>query len=266
MLSLIVAGITALPFFGWAMVSVVPVLAILSIVPLYFLVYRKNNKNASAVLLPCNVIITGGSSGIGLAIAHECCTLPHVQTITLIARNEAKLNDAKKELLEGIKNPSVATIQVLSADVTNHEELLQAVDAIPMQESTYLFCCAGMAHPGYFHELSPTVFQQQVQLNYLGTVFTVKALLPHMSAGCITMTSSGAGQVGVFGYSAYAPTKFALRGFAECLFMELLPTDISVQLAFPNDTNTPGYAQEEARKPIECQLVSESGGLAEANV
>jgi 3-dehydrosphinganine reductase len=81
----------------------------------------------------------------------------------------------------------------------------------------------------------------------------------------MTLTSSAAGQVGVFGFTAYAPTKFALRGFAECLHMELSTQPISIQLAFPPDTNTPGYQQEQQLKPRECHLISESTGLYESS-
>mmetsp|Transcript_29291 Transcript_29291/g.48412 ORF Transcript_29291/g.48412 Transcript_29291/m.48412 type:complete len:180 (+) Transcript_29291:587-1126(+) len=79
--------------------------------------------------------------------------------------------------------------------------------------------------------------------------------------GTIVLTSSAGGQVGVFGYTAYTPTKFALRGFAESLHMELLNHNVHVQLVFPPDTDTPGFTEENKHKPRETQLISETLGL-----
>ena len=77
----------------------------------------------------------------------------------------------------------------------------------------------------------------------------------------IVFTSSAAGQVGVYGFTAYSPTKFALRGFAEALQMELSNDNISVQVVYPPDTDTPGYKLEQIGKPKETHLISESAGL-----
>jgi 3-dehydrosphinganine reductase len=63
-----------------------------------------------------------------------------------------------------------------------------------------------------------------MSVNYLGAVYTTRAVIRGMKArkrGRIVLVSSQAGQLGVFGYSAYSPTKFALRGLAECLQMEV---------------------------------------------
>jgi 3-dehydrosphinganine reductase len=264
MLSLILGGVTSIPYFGWA-ISALPVLGICSLVPLYFLISKNDTLHRKKDDAPCNVIITGGSSGIGLAIAKECCLQKRVKSITIIARNETKLESAKQELLSTIKGDT-PDIQTISANVTDFKSIQQAASSIPMQESTFLFCCAGVSHPGHFHDIAPHVFEDQILLNYLGSVYTIKAILPLMKSGCMSLTSSAAGQVGVFGFTAYAPTKFALRGFAECLHMELSAQPISIQLSFPPDTDTPGYQQEQQLKPRECHLISESTGLYESSV
>ncbi len=146
---------------------------------------------------------------------------------------------------------------------------------------TLLFNCAGYATPLSFSDLSATDFQSQANVNYLGSVNVVKAFLPYMTQqqkrnnsieggyGNIILTSSMSGQVGSYGYSAYSPTKFALRGFAECLSMELAAMGakkngfctVNVSLAYPPDTNTPGYEVENLKKPEACRLISESGGV-----
>ena len=95
-------------------------------------------------------------------------------------------------------------------------------------------------------------------------MYVARAFLPHMSTGCIVFCSSAAGQVGMYGYTAYAPTKYAIRGFAETLHMELLMTKpkVSVQVAFPVDTNTPGYQEEKQMMPEITKKLNANAGLA----
>lgn len=66
---------------------------------------------------------------------------------------------------------------------------------------------------------------------------------------------------GIFGFSGYCCTKFALRGLAESIAMELNPYDVSVTLSLPPDTDTPGFAVEELTKPLETKLISAAGSL-----
>src|SRR3990172_12089693 len=72
----------------------------------------------------------------------------------------------------------------------------------------------------------------------------------------LMLVSSGAGIVGVYGYSAYSPTKFAVRGLAETLRAELKPHGIVVGCAYPPDTDTPGLARENATKPEATARIS----------
>ena len=63
-----------------------------------------------------------------------------------------------------------------------------------------------------------------MDVNYLGTVYATRAVVRQMKAhrsGRIVLISSQAGQLGLFGYTAYSASKFALRGFAEALQMEV---------------------------------------------
>jgi len=117
--------------------------------------------------------------------------------------------------------------------------------------------------PSYFEHIPSSTFAHLASCNQLGTIYTVQAFLPHMTQGTIVFTSSVCGQLGVFGYTAYCPTKFAIRGFAEALHAELVDQPhLNVQVAFPPDTDTPGFAQEEKTKPPETRIISENAGLA----
>lgn len=72
--------------------------------------------------------------------------------------------------------------------------------------------------------------------------------------GHIAFVSSAAGQCAIWGYSAYSPSKFALRGFAEALHMELLPYKIGVSILFPPNTNTEGFQEELKGMPEEVKI------------
>jgi len=75
---------------------------------------------------------------------------------------------------------------------------------------------AGITHPGYVQNLPIEIFQQMIAVNYMGTVNVVKSILGDMiqrGSGVIVNISSVAGFLGVFGYSAYGPSKYAVRGF-----------------------------------------------------
>src|SRR4026209_993274 len=98
-----------------------------------------------------------------------------------------------------------------------------------------------------------------MDVNYFGTVNVARAVVPAVverRAGSVVGVSSAAGLVGVFGYTAYAPTKFAVRGFLESLRGELLPYSIHVGCSFPPDTDTPQLADDNRYKPKETKAIS----------
>lgn len=298
---LLTAGILALPALLILLVAS-PIIAILSIPSLVILVRRKRNVVTSFAwyddLYPLlgHAIITGGSSGIGLAIALDLARRG-CRNITLIARKEGQLLDAKRLVEAAASRCSTtempAIVRIVSVDVTNFEALENAISKLLNDTGvetpanvggrpgppTLLFHCAGYSLPLAFDDLSPSDFRAQMDVNYMGSVHTVKAILPYMTTGGnIVLTSSMSGQSGTYGYSAYSPTKFALRGFVECLSMELavakmktkgsssMSINVNISLAYPPDTKTPGYEIENQSKPEECRLISESGGIWDANV
>ncbi|UJR14283.1 hypothetical protein I4U23_001273 [Adineta vaga] len=83
-------------------------------------------------------------------------------------------------------------------------------------------------------------------------------------SGRIVFVSSQAGQLGVFGYTSYCSTKFALKGLAESLQMELARENIYITLVFPPDTDTPGFKEENKTKPKETQMINETSGVLTA--
>ena len=107
----------------------------------------------------------------------------------------------------------------------------------------------------------------QVRINYLGTIHCTQACLANNQNGTlkrIVFVSSQAGQLGVYGYTSYCSTKFALRGLAESLQMELSRDNIFITLVYPPDTDTPGFTEENKTKPEETQLINKTSGLLSA--
>jgi 3-dehydrosphinganine reductase len=208
-------------------------------------------------------MITGGSSGIGLAVAEVYLRLGN--NVSLIARDAGKLEAAKQKLSTAplAENQKILCV---SADVAIVEEVndavSQAVAALGTPEKAIM--SAGIVDPGYFSELDLLQFETNMAVNYFGSLYVAKALLPHLQAagkGHLVFISSAAGLMGIFGYSAYGPTKFAVRGLAEILRMELKSQNIKVSVVYPSDTDTPQYQAEIAIRPEETNVVADAGGI-----
>jgi 3-dehydrosphinganine reductase len=197
-----------------------------------------------------HVVITGGSSGIGLATARE--VVARGARVSLLARDESRLAAAAA---------SVGAVASASADVAQPDALRAALDAVVAQGGPcdVLLTAAGSAHPGYFDQLDDDVFRDQMEVDYFGTLHAIRAVVPSMlerGRGHVVTVSSTAGLIGVFGYSAYAPAKYAVRGLAETLRSELAPHGIVVACAYPPDTRTPGFDAENELKPPETERIS----------
>lgn len=205
-----------------------------------------------------HVIITGGSSGIGKATAKLLAQ--QGANISLIARDLNKLQQAQQEI-NGLLVDSNQQILMFSADVSKSGEITAAIDQAIASLGTprILITSAGIAHPGYFAEIPLEVFEQTMAINYFGTLYAVRAVLPSMESqhtGNIVMISSGAGIIGIYGYTAYCPSKFALRGLAESLRGELKQKDIGLTIVYPPDTDTPQLAAENKIKPAETKKIT----------
>ncbi|XP_060075342.1 3-ketodihydrosphingosine reductase-like [Ylistrum balloti] len=217
-----------------------------------------------------HVLITGGSSGIGKEIAK--LVISRGAKVSIMARNQKKLTEAKEEIERCRKSESTEAIVCVVADVAKDAELVEnAVCEAERQNGPVqmLVNCAGFSISGRFDDLKPSDFKNQMDVNYLGTVYATKAVMESMKTlGCgrIVFLSSQAGQIGLFGYTSYSPAKFALTGLAQALQMEVKPYNIHVTLSFPPDTETPGYKAELEGKPRETVLISETSGVFQADV
>lgn len=212
-----------------------------------------------------HVLITGGSSGIGKAMA--LYVVKHGASVTIVARNKIKLQEAKAEIEKCLKTSQQKVICV-SEDITKDAENAVKEAENNLGPVDILINNAGTSICGVFEELDKSEFQKMMDINYIGGVYMTRAVVKSMkerNRGRIIFVSSQAGQIGLFGYTAYSASKYALRGLGEALQMEVKPYNIYVTLAFPPDTDTPGFALEQETKVKETSLISETAGLLSPN-
>ncbi|RWS05789.1 3-ketodihydrosphingosine reductase-like protein, partial [Dinothrombium tinctorium] len=239
-------------------------IVVTAIVFVFFVLFLKRQSKFKRDLTAKHILITGGSKGIGKAIAIEC--FKNGANLSLFARNERELQSAKQEIEKHAINEQQC-VHYYAIDVSaDYENVKQTVAKCEQHLGPIhvLFNCVGNAVSHRFDETAIDDFKKMIEVNYLASVYCTKAVLASMKArreGRIVLFSSIAGLIGIYGFSAYSAAKFALTGFAQSLRMELKPFNISITVAFPPDTDTPGFAKEQETKPLETKLISEGGGL-----
>ncbi|XP_015604701.1 3-ketodihydrosphingosine reductase [Cephus cinctus] len=245
-------------FLGVALAGSVVLIIILIIKQLFWRGRLKSIANK-------HVVVTGGSSGIGKCVA--LLAAKQGAHVTIIARDVQKLESAKSEILQACRNRDIQKVEYLSLDIgKSYENVEKSLNDLEktMGPIYMLVNCAGTAICGKIEDTTTENLKYMIDINFLGTYYCIKAVVPRMKStkeGIIVLTSSQAALLGVFGYSAYSSTKFALRGLAESIAMELNPHNVSVTLCLPPDTDTPGFAIEELSKPLETKLISAAAGL-----
>ena len=182
------------------------------------------------------VAITGASSGIGRATALRLAR--DGAAVAICARRLDRLEAAAAEI-------SAAGGQALPmvADVTRAAEM-EAFVARTIERFGRLdvmICNAGFGVAGAIDQVPPEQMQKLVDINYTGTYHAIRAALPvfrRQHAGHLVIVSSIVGKRGVPYMGAYAATKFAQVGLAECLRAELAGTPIHVSVVYPVSTET----------------------------
>ncbi|MEU0094488.1 SDR family NAD(P)-dependent oxidoreductase [Kribbella sp. NPDC006257] len=163
-----------------------------------------------------HAIVTGGSSGIGLATAR--LLVAGGASVSLVARGADRLDQAALALGLGLGG----TVRTAAVDVSDPVALRSAFEGFFAEGGPcdILVSAAGLARPGHFLELGDEVFRQMMEVDYFGTLQAIRLVAPGMVArgrGSIVAVSSGTALLGFFGYTAYAPAKFAVRGLMEAL-------------------------------------------------
>jgi 3-dehydrosphinganine reductase len=245
------------------LVNCIPILLAVLLVGSIVLDKFKKYKKRKVRLDGEHVVITGGSSGLGKEIAFLAAK--RGAHVTILARDVSKLEDACKEI-RAHTTTSDQKINYFQTDVTNYERTNEAIQHCEAEIGPIdiLIASAGYSYPSKLEDIPLNHMKGMMDINYMGTVHAIKCVLASMKSrrkGKITVISSVGGLVGLYGFTGYSASKFALRGFAEALQMEVKPFNISVTIAFPPDMDTESLAEENKIKPLETKLISEAGGL-----
>ena len=181
-------------------------------------------------------LITGCSSGIGYETA---LTLARNGFCTYAGVRNTKNSDTLENKIANEK----LDLNILQLDVNDKSSIENAVNQIKTKEKRIdvLINNAGYGLVGFFEELRLDEIRSQFETNFFGVLTVTKKVIPLMreqKSGTIINISSGAGQVGFPGISAYVSTKFAIEGFSESLMYELFPFGIRVIIIEPGVIKT----------------------------
>jgi len=211
------------------------------------------------------VFIPGGSTGIGLAVAQRLAGLG--ADVAIFARRRETLEAAVQSIGRQRRRDTQRVVW-RQLDVADAEQVQAVLDAAvgELGVPDVLINCAGRAIPNYFERITPAQLDETMRINFYGCWHAISALLPHMRArgGYIVNVSSLAGLIGVFGYTDYSASKFALVGFSEALRSELARHRITVSVLCPPDTQTPGFERENISKPPETHAASRAASVMSA--
>jgi 3-hydroxybutyrate dehydrogenase len=185
----------------------------------------------SGLLRSSHALVTGGGRGIGRAIAAELSRAG--ATVTVLGRNRATLDDV---VADGLARASVV------ADVADQAAVAAAIaEAAARQPIDILIANAGAAVSAPFAKTDGALFRQMLDVNFMGVVHAVHAVLPTMKQrrhGRIVAIASTAGLKGYAYVSAYSAAKHAVIGLVRSLALELATSGVTVNAVCPGFTDT----------------------------
>ena len=208
-------------------------------------------------------IITGGSKGIGKAVAKIFVQLGG--NVCIVARTLETLNAAAEEIKK-LKVGENQLVEVISCEMSNMEQVerLFKEQIKKFGVPDYVFNIVGISYPNYTEKLTVEDYKYHMDTNFFGQLNSILTILPYYmerKEGYFINMSSLAGYIGVMGYAAYTPTKFAIVGLSEVLRNEYKAYNIKISIVYPPDTDTFGLHEEAKTRPEELNVLAEKAGL-----
>ncbi|PIG91333.1 glucose 1-dehydrogenase [Gloeocapsopsis sp. IPPAS B-1203] len=196
-------------------------------------------------------LVTGGSSGIGLATAKRF--VAEGAYVFIMGRRQTELDAAVNEIGKNVMG--------IQGDVSNLAELDRLYATIKQEQGhlDVIFANAGIGEPIPLGSIAEEHFDKTFNINVKGLLFTVQKALPLIPEGAsIILTGSTSSIVGTPAFSVYGATKAAVRSFARNWTLDLKDRQIRVNALSPGVTPTPGYDQfgfseEQAKEFVESQ-------------
>lgn len=205
-----------------------------------------------------HAIISGGASGIGLAVGKALAA--DGSNITILDLKIAA------EIVEQISAQcQSAEQQVLSyeVDIVDAPAVRVAVDAAVAKagQPDFSLNCAGIQYATNFAQINDEMFARVINVNLLGSRNFAFAVLPHMQNGSqLGLLASMGGLIANYGYSAYSSSKFGVVGLAQVLRSECAPLGIGVSMICPPEIPTPMVDKEKLNEhPVQRQLKDTAG-------
>jgi NAD(P)-dependent dehydrogenase (short-subunit alcohol dehydrogenase family) len=177
-------------------------------------------------------VITGGSSGIGLATAQRF--VDEGAHVFIMGRRRSELDKTKALIGEGLST--------VAGDVTNSADLDKLFLTVLDKEGglDILVVNSGRAEPEMLGKITEEKFDATFNVNARATLFTVQKALPRIrTGGSVILIGSTAGYIGIRGYSAYSATKAALRSYTRTWTREFNDRGIRFNTLSPGPIDTP---------------------------
>ena len=199
-------------------------------------------------------IVTGGSRGIGLAIAHAL--VASGVNVAITGRNESYLSEARRH----IEGAGPAAVETLRADVRHYSEVERAIAATASRFGG-LDIVVNNAGVGVFNnvaEMTPEQWSDVIDTNLTGVFNACHAALPHLvqrGGGYIINISSLAGKNPFAGAAAYCASKSGLNAFSEALMQEVRYDNIRVTYIMPGSVAT-GFSGGDNMKGSDWKISS----------
>lgn len=207
-----------------------------------------------------NVVVTGASKGLGLAVADKFAADKGGHTILLCARNKALLQQVTSDMQARYPH---TTVLAHACDMGKKDEVLQFANWIlsTVNKVDILVNNAGQFVPGSVYNEPEGALEQMIDTNLYSAYHLTRALLPHMMTakeGHIFNMCSIASLKAYANGGAYSISKFALMGFSKNLREELKPYNIKVTAVYPGATMTDSWAGS----GIDPQRIMEANDVA----